>query len=88
MDKEIESALRKEGYDRVYTGKEPSREEDSSHQHSFDTKLIILDGSVEIEKENEKIILKKGDSIEIPRGVVHSARAGEEGYSYIAAERH
>lgn len=44
------------------------------HIHSVDKKDAVLEGEFLITLEGEEFLLKAGDSIEVPRNAVHSAR--------------
>ncbi len=51
----------------------------SDHTHSVDKKDVVLEGKFLITLEGEEFLLRAGDSIEVPRNAVHSARVvGEE----------
>lgn len=84
----IEEELKKEGYDNVYIWEAVPLEEDSDHNHDFDTKLAVLEGEIEIVVDGKKSLLKEGDSIEIPRNKIHSGKVGLGGCKYIVAEKH
>ena len=51
----------------------------ADHTHSVDKKDVVLEGEFLITLEGEEFLLRAGDSIEVPRNAVHSARVvGEE----------
>jgi len=85
--KEIE-LLQSTGFNPVYVWQAEPDEDDSDHAHDFDTKLIVLEGNISIGINDKIIILKPGDSVEIPRNKTHSGKAGSAGCKYIVAERH
>lgn len=80
--------LKQQGYDPVWIHNAISCEEDKEHAHSFDTHLVILRGTLEIQQNGRKVVLQEGDEISIMRDVVHYGRAGESGCRYIVAEKH
>ncbi len=87
-EKELTNQLKSEGYHKVYSWEDGPNEEDPTHTHDFDTKLIILNGELEIEMKGQKILLKQGESIEIPREEVHAAITSPNGCKYLVGERH
>ena len=51
----------------------------SDHIHSVDKKDAVIDGELLITMGGEEFLLRAGDSIEVPRDVVHSAQVvGDE----------
>jgi quercetin dioxygenase-like cupin family protein len=85
---EIIEQLKHEGYSPVYVWDAQSGEEDHDHAHSFDTRLVILDGKIRIGMDGEYRILKTAEAIDIPRKKIHSGLVGSEGCRYIVGEKH
>jgi quercetin dioxygenase-like cupin family protein len=56
-----------------------------SHSHPSDNYLYMLEGTVILNENNEKIILNKGDFYYVKSGVYHDALIGENGAKYIVA---
>ena len=80
--------LKRLGYDNVFVWDAEAGEEDPDHSHPYDTRLVILDGEIEIKMDGESRILKSGEEIDIPREKVHYGKAGPNGCKYIVAEKH
>lgn len=80
--------LKKEGYGRVYTWHEGPLEVDEDHQHEFDTKIVVLKGEITVETNGKKVVAREGDAVYTPRNTVHRATTGEEGCTYVVAEKH
>ena len=80
--------LKKEGYESVYIWDAKPNEEDLDHVHSFDTRLIVLEGEIEIRMSGRSTFLKSTNEIDIPKEVVHYGKAGASGCKYIVAEKH
>lgn len=53
-------------------------EEISSHSASGDAMVVILDGSAEITIGEEKMVLKKGETVVMPAQVPHALLATEQ----------
>lgn len=89
MDPELEiKKLKEEGFDPVYVWDAEPGEEDSDHSHDFETHLMILEGSIEIGIDGGTIVLLPNNEINIPKGKIHSGKAGRTGCKYIVAEKH
>lgn len=80
--------LQAEGYDPVFVWDAEPNEDDPDHAHDFISKLIILSGSITIGIDGTETTLTQGQSITIPRGVVHSGLVGVEGCRYVVGEKH
>jgi quercetin dioxygenase-like cupin family protein len=84
--------LKAEGYDNVWAYEAEPEEIDEEHSHEYDTKLVILSGDIQITSEvggaitNMKYVT--GQTVEIPRNKLHSAKVGPDGCRYIVAENH
>ncbi len=85
----IIESLTAAGYSPVYVWKAIPDEEDADHMHPFETHIVVVEGEIVIETEEEvQKILQAEDTIDIPEFIVHKARAGKEGCTYVIAERH
>ena len=80
--------LKQKGYDPIYIWDANPNEEDLEHTHLFDTRILILEGELEIRLDGKSIIMKTGDSMDIPREKIHYGKAGITGCKYIVAEKH
>ena len=91
-EQKIIDDLTAEGYDHVWIYEAPPGEVDEEHQHDYDTRLVILQGDIQIISEmggaitNMKYV--QGQTVEIPRNELHSAKVGPGGCRYIVAEKH
>jgi quercetin dioxygenase-like cupin family protein len=92
MAEELVRKLEAEGYDKVFVYDAPPGDFDEEHTHDFDTKLVILDGEIQIKMDANKIlsnfVYKKGREVTIPRHSPHETKAGPHGCRYIVAERY
>ncbi len=84
----LTNKMQLEGYSKIYIWKAAPDELDERHVHTFDTKLIVLNGLITITIENNSNLLKPGDQIEILRNKIHSGLAGHAGCHYIVGERY
>ena len=86
-EQKIEELKQKE-YFPVWVYNSTPDEEDPSHEHDYDTHLLIIEGEIEIKMDGKTIILKSSDEVDIPRGKIHYGKAGKNGCKYIVAEKH
>jgi quercetin dioxygenase-like cupin family protein len=59
----------------------------SAHSHDHDESLWVVDGEITFGAEGEELRLAPGDRLMLPRGTVHTARAGPRGATYLIGER-
>ena len=87
IEEELIQKLKIEGYTKVYIHDAKPNENYLSHSHAWDTKLMILEGELEVNMDDKHSVLRKGDQIEIIRNKMHSGKAGPKGCRYIVGER-
>lgn len=85
-EKEIIDELKMEGYSEVYLREDSAGFVYDSHEHEYQTKLVIVSGNIEIEVDNNKINLSSGNSFIIPAWKRHCAKVGKEGCKYVVGE--
>ena len=54
------------------------------HQLPVNTKIIMLEGKIEIDSKIEVVVLEKYNEYEIPQKVIHQVRAKEDSLLLIA----
>ena len=59
----------------------------SPHAHDHDESLWVIDGEITFGAEGQELRLGPGDRLMLPKGTVHTARAGREGARYLIGER-
>jgi quercetin dioxygenase-like cupin family protein len=79
--------LQEENCKNVYVWNAQPHEDDPTHSHPYDTALLVLEGEILIKMNNQIIKLEPEDRLEIPKGVVHSAKAGQEGCKYVVGKK-
>lgn len=84
--------LKNEGYDPVWVYEAQPGEVDETHDHDYETKLVILKGSIGIRLfkggGTEDVSGVVGSEVIIPRNELHSAEVAAEGCRYIVGEKH
>ena len=83
---ELKKQLLKEGFKDVYSWEDKPHEFYSRHNHPYDTKLIILEGSIKLTLENKVLELKSGDNIYIKANEINEAKVGKKGCKYLVEE--
>lgn len=78
--------LEAEGYE-VTVWRDPADRRYDPHRHGDDERLQVLRGRIVLRVDGRDFPLGPGDGLELPRGVVHSARAGPDGAVYLIARR-
>jgi quercetin dioxygenase-like cupin family protein len=59
----------------------------SPHSHDHDESLWVVDGDITFGADGAEFRLGCGDRLMLPRGTVHTARAGAQGARYLIGER-
>lgn len=59
----------------------------ASHTHGYHKVLYVVEGSIrfDLPTRNESLNLKKGDRLDLPAGIRHSAVVGSEGVTCLEA---
>jgi quercetin dioxygenase-like cupin family protein len=58
-----------------------------AHSHDHDESLWVVDGEITFGVAGREYRLGAGDRLMLPRGTVHTARAGAGGAHYLIGER-
>jgi quercetin dioxygenase-like cupin family protein len=82
------TAYRKEGVTPYRWGNAPG-DVYPPHSHPFHKIIFVLQGSIvfELAGSGEAVALQGGDRLDLPPGVVHSARVGPEGVECLEGHR-
>jgi quercetin dioxygenase-like cupin family protein len=85
-----EEALRRELLDEgfeVFRWRDEAGSEYDQHAHAHDESLWIVEGEMHFGAGGHEVVLRPGDRLMLPRGTVHTARAGADGVTYLIGER-
>lgn len=83
---EYELELRKEGFF-TFLRSDPPNHSYPDHKHDQIYAHIVLKGEMWLTVEGKKHFLKTGDRFDVPKGVVHSAKIGPKGCTYLIGEK-
>ncbi len=83
---EILNKLKKEGYKEVYVWEDTPKFVYDKHCHEYETKLVMLAGSMTLWIDDNKIEFNSGDELIIPAWKYHSANVGDKGAKYVVGE--
>jgi len=78
--------LAEDGFDAFVWRDEP-RADYEAHAHDRDESLWVIEGEIVFGVAGEEYRLGPGDRLMLPRGTVHTARAGAEGARYLIGQR-
>ena len=79
---------RAEGFDEVIERHwEPDTVLDT-HTHPFSAKALVVQGQLWLTVNGQTQALQRGDWFEVPQGVPHDERYGNEGATFWVARRH
>lgn len=78
--------LEAEGFE-VRLWRDPADRIYDPHSHGDDERLWVVRGRIVLRVGGCEFPLGPGDCLELPRGTVHSARAGPDGAVYLIARR-
>ena len=59
----------------------------TAHAHDHDESLWVVDGEITFGADGGELRLGPGDRLMLPRGTVHTAKAGPRGATYLIGER-
>ena len=57
------------------------------HRHDHDESLWLVEGEIAFGVGEKSYSLKPGDRLMLPKGTVHTAKAGPDGATYLIGER-
>jgi len=87
MDRaKFEAELQCEGY-QVTEGEIQPNEHRPGHQHPFDVRLLVLDGSITITFGPDRGAYGPGDTCYVPAGTEHEEQIGADGVRYVIGRR-
>ena len=84
---DLRRRLEEEGFD-VFHWRDEAGADYQPHSHDHDESLWVVDGEIVFGAGGREFRLKGGDRLLLPRGIVHTARAGAVGATYLIGELH
>jgi quercetin dioxygenase-like cupin family protein len=85
-----EEALRQrltdEGFE-VFHWRDTAGTDYQPHSHDHDESLWVLEGEMTFGVAGRELHLRAGDRLMLPKGTIHTARAGANGVTYLIGER-
>ena len=86
--REFEAQLRRDGYLDIKTKTLEPAIATRPHSHPFDTRLLVLEGEVTINCGAQQRLYRRGDVLEVARGVEHFEQYGSARFGFVAGLRH
>jgi quercetin dioxygenase-like cupin family protein len=84
-ERELKQRLEREGFE-TYRWDDPPGAWYEAHSHDRDECLWCIEGEITFGIEGSEYTLGPGDRLMLPKGTVHTARAGRRGASYWIGE--
>jgi len=85
-EESLRQELQADGYD-VFHWRDETGVDYQRHSHDADQCLWVIEGEMLFGTEGNEFSLRPGDRLVLPRGTVHTARAGRSGVTYLIGER-
>jgi quercetin dioxygenase-like cupin family protein len=82
----LRERLEQEGFD-VFHWRDEAGADYQPHSHDHDETLWVIDGQLTFGAVGREFRLGPGDRLMLPKGTVHTARAGRDGVTYLIGER-
>jgi quercetin dioxygenase-like cupin family protein len=82
----LRGRLEADGFE-VFTWEDAAGADYRPHAHDHDESLWVIEGEMTFGAEGKELRLGSGDRLMLPRGMVHTARAGREGARYLIGQR-
>ena len=70
-----------------FTWSDPPGADYTAHAHDHDESLWVIEGEITFGADGKDLRLGPGDRLMLPKGTVHTARAGSQGARYLIGER-
>lgn len=85
LEDQLRQTLEDEGFD-VFHWRDEAGADYRPHSHDHDESLWVVDGEIVFGAAGREFRLKRGDRLMLPKGTVHTARAGGIGATYLIGE--
>jgi mannose-6-phosphate isomerase-like protein (cupin superfamily) len=82
----LRQSLESEGFE-VHSWRDPADRVYGDHHHECDESLWMVRGSLVLRVDERDYLLGPGDRLLLPAGLLHSARAGPDGATYLIGQR-
>ena len=83
---EFEAELVREGYE-VREGEIGPHVHRDGHTHEFDARVLVLDGSITLVFDTDRVTYGPGDSCSVPAGTMHAEHTDAAGVRYVFGTR-
>jgi mannose-6-phosphate isomerase-like protein (cupin superfamily) len=87
MDPEaIKQKLRDEGFVHVYEWTDKPGTKYPSHTHKGKVSFYVMSGSIQMKIAGIEVTVSAPERMDVPVGLAHTAKVGDEGCAYIVGE--
>ena len=84
---EFRELLKNEGYDGPFDFAMEPNAADDEHVHDFDVVVVVVQGSLIIEKPSGDVTSNVGETVSYPAGEPHTEKAGPQGVKALVGRR-
>ena len=84
-EQEAKAILLERGHKNIVTFTFPKGDVKETHEHPFDSDIVIVSGSIKIVVADKEYTLAPGDEFQLGAGIKHSEFMGEDGVTLVAA---
>ena len=82
----LRQRLEADGFD-VFRWRDDAGADYQPHAHDHDESLWVIQGEITFGVGDERLHLRPGDRLMLPKGTVHTALAGADGCLYFIGQR-
>lgn len=86
VERDLKRRMIEEGFE-VFSWRDQPGADYQPHSHDCHETLWLLDGEIAFGVEGREYRLKPGDRLVLPKGTVHTAKAGPGGAAYLIGQR-
>jgi quercetin dioxygenase-like cupin family protein len=86
QEKSLRDQLERNGFD-VFRWSDAAGADYPPHSHDHDESLWVVGGEISFGIAGKSYPLRAGDRLMLPRGTVHTAKAGPAGATYLIGQR-
>ncbi len=80
------ATLKQDGYIHIYEWRDAPGTEYAAHAHKGRVSFFIAEGEIEMNIDGKITMVKAGDRMDVPVGVSHTAKVGDDGCVFIVGE--
>lgn len=80
------ATLKQDGFAHIYEWRDAPGTEYPAHAHKGKVSFFITEGEIEMNVDGKITLVKAGDRMNVPVGISHTAKVGDEGCVFVVGE--